>query len=50
MVDGGCILIHDYFNVELPGVRKAIEDYEVKYGVALHKLPIADYSSIAVVK
>lgn len=49
MVENGVILIHDYFNNELPGVRKAIVDYEKKNG-RLHKFPIADLCSIAIVK
>lgn len=50
MVDGGIILVHDYFNPSLPGVRKAIEDFENKAGTRIRKFPIADYCSLAVVK
>ena len=49
MVDNGIILVHDYFNEELPGVEKAICDYENKHG-RLQKFPIADYCSLAIVK
>ncbi|MBR3722267.1 MAG: hypothetical protein IKN12_05815 [Selenomonadaceae bacterium] len=50
MVDGGVILVHDYFNSSLPGVQKAIVDFENKSGTRLHKFPIADYCSLAIVK
>ena len=50
MVNGGVILVHDYFNSSLPGVRKAIVDFESKTGMRLRKFPIADYCSLAVVK
>lgn len=49
MVDNGVILIHDYFNDELPGVEKAVAEFEEKHG-RLHKFPIADYCSLAIVK
>lgn len=50
MVPGGVILVHDYFNSELPGVKRAIKDYEDKTEIILHKFPIADYLSLAIVK
>lgn len=50
MIPGGVILVHDFFNPELPGVEKAINDFEDKYAITLHKFPIADYWSIAIVK
>lgn len=50
MVDGGVILIHDFFNAKLPGVERAIKDYEESNDIVLHKFPIADYLSLAVVK
>jgi hypothetical protein len=50
MVEGGVILVHDFFNTKLPGVGKAIEEYELKHGIRMHKFPIADYLSLAIVK
>ena len=50
MVSGGVILVHDYFNSELPGVERAIKDYEDNNGIKFHKFPIADYWSLAIVK
>ena len=50
MVEGGIILIHDYFNPELPGVAKAINDYEEQNDICLHKFPIADFCSLAIIK
>lgn len=47
MIKGGVILLHDYFNIYLPGTRKAIEEFTNEYRFSL--LPIADYSSIALV-
>lgn len=47
---GGCILLHDYFRIDLPGVKKAIEDFEAELGRKLQKLPIGDGCSIAIVK
>ncbi len=48
MCPGGVILLHDYFHKELPGVKRAVKDFE-KSGVKLCKLPIGDFCSIAVV-
>lgn len=50
MVKGGCILIHDYFHYQLPGVKKAVEDFEQEINMVLAKLPIGDGCSIAVIK
>lgn len=50
MVNNGCILMHDYFHPELPGVRSAIKDYEKEHGIHLCKMPIGDYCSIAIIK
>lgn len=51
MVDGGVILLHDYFNKELPGVKQAVACFEhelLKH--RLRKIPIADGLSLAIVK
>lgn len=50
MIDKSIILIHDYYNKALPGVKQAIEDYEKETERELLKFPIGDYQSIAVVK
>ena len=50
MTHGGVILLHDYFHPELPGVKKAVKDFEEYVGETLHKMPIGDYCSIAVLR
>ena len=47
--DGG-IMLHDYFHPELPGVKKAVIDFESELGVKLCKTPIGDGCSIFVIK
>lgn len=46
----GVLLLHDYFHKDLPGVKKAVEDYENKRGQKLVKVPIGDGCSIAIIK
>ena len=46
----GVLLLHDYFNEGLPGVKKAVEDFEMKIGRYLVKVPIGDGCSIAIIK
>ena len=51
MVCGGVILIHDYFHSELKaGVQKALVDFEMRIKSKICKIPIGDYSSIALIK
>lgn len=50
MAIGGVILVHDYFHPNLPGVKKAIEDFENKLSMQLTKIPIGDGCSIAIVR
>ncbi len=50
MVIGGCILVHDYFHEQLPGVKKAIDDFEQEIGIKLNRVPIGDGCSIAIIK
>lgn len=50
MVDGGVILIHDYFSEAFPNVRQAIHDFENEINTKIHKIPIGDKLSIALVK
>lgn len=50
MVEGGVILIHDYFNKVYPNIITAVSDFEKEIGCKLHKIPIGDDISIAIVK
>ena len=50
MIEGSVILIHDYYNIGLPGVKDAIEDYEKEIGRTIYKLPIGEDQSIAMIK
>lgn len=50
MLQGSVLLIHDYYNIALPGVKDAIEDYEKEMSMQLIKIPIGDDQSIAIVK
>lgn len=47
---GGCILLHDYFNYELPGVRQAVVEFERERNISIPKTPIGDECSIALIK
>ena len=49
IASGGVILIHDYFHNELPGVKRAVHDYEQKHG-SIPKTTIGDFLSIVLVK
>ena len=50
MSDGGVILVHDYFNKSYPNIEKAIFDFEKELGKRLHKIPIGDDISMAIIK
>jgi hypothetical protein len=50
MVGGGVILVHDYFNPTYPGAKKSICDLEKKCTCTLHKVPISDFCSMAIIK
>lgn len=50
MVEGGCILIHDYFTEAYPKIKISVSQYEEEIGFRLHKLPIGDNLSIAIIK
>ena len=50
LVQGGCILIHDYFMASYPNVKKAVEEYQNSYHTNLVKIPIGDDLSIAIIK
>lgn len=49
MCSGGVLLLHDYFHPELPGVKQAVLDFERELGTSLHKVPIGDFCSIAII-
>ena len=48
LVNGGVILVHDFFSDVYLGVRKAVNEFEAKN--ALIKLPIGDNSSVVISK
>jgi hypothetical protein len=50
LISGGCILIHDYFSPSYPNVKKAVSDYAIETRQYIHKLPIGDDCSIALIK
>lgn len=50
MVSGGVILLHDYFERKLPGVKEAVEKFEMEKQQKLCKITIGDFCSLAVVK
>lgn len=50
IVTGGCILLHDFFHPSLPGVRKAVNDFEKERKIHIHKTTIGDACSIALIK
>ena len=50
MIDGGVILVHDYFSEAFPNIRQAIHDFENEINTRLHKIPIGDKLSIALIK
>lgn len=50
LLEGGVLLLHDFFGEAYPGVRKAVDEYEALTGCDLCKLPIGDSLSIAIVK
>lgn len=47
---GGVILLHDYFDSKLPGVKAAVTDFEKEINCVIPKIPIGDDSSIAIIK
>jgi hypothetical protein len=49
-MNGGVILLHDYFHHDLPGVKRAVVDFEQEIGFSLAKIPIGDGCSLAIIK
>ena len=50
LIDGGVILVHDYFTKFYHGVEKAVAEFENRLGEKLIKTPIGDGISIALLK
>lgn len=51
MVEGGVILIHEYFSKGYLGVQQAVNEFMQQYHLqAWHKMPIGDHLSIAICK
>lgn len=48
LVDGGVILVHDFFSDTYKGVRQAVKEFEEKN--TLVKLPIGDNSSVVIIR
>lgn len=50
MVNGGVILLHDYFHSDLPNVKKAVDDFNKEMGGNIPITTIGDNISIAIIK
>ena len=48
MSPGGYVLLHDYLNPKLPGVRRALERYEAEHG-RLRAVPLCDVNGTLVI-
>lgn len=48
MTPGGYVLLHDYNNPDLPGVRAALERYERETGERQHAVPLCDVNGTLV--
>jgi hypothetical protein len=46
---GGYLLLHDWGSPKLPGVAKALSDYEQELGAALHAVPLCDMGGSLVI-
>lgn len=49
LVDGGCMLVHNYYNPGYKGVKEAIDIFEQENG-KLIKFPIGDHCSLGIIK
>ena len=47
---GGVMLLHDYFDPQLPGVKRALNDFENHLACKISKIPLNDYWSIVLIK
>lgn len=51
MVNGGVILLHDYYHPELPGVKIAVDEFlKERENEHISLFPIGDFCSIAIIK
>jgi len=50
MVQGGVLLIHDFFTPAYPNIQKAVSDFENEFNINLSKTPIGDDLSLAIIK
>ena len=50
VIEGGCIVLHDYFHPKLPGVAQAVTDFEKQRNIKLSKTVVGDNCSIAILK
>jgi len=50
MINGGVILIHDYFSYNFPGVSKAVKDFNNALTQKVCMVTIGDFHSIAIIK
>ncbi len=50
MVNGGCILLHDYFSDVFQGVKQAVDTFEGERDIKVVKTPIGDGCSMALLK
>lgn len=50
IVNGGCILLHDYFSDVFQGVKQAVDTFEREREIQIAKTPIGDGCSIALLK
>jgi hypothetical protein len=48
MIDRGVLLVHDYYNDQLPGVKQAVDEFIAYNSAGL--FPIGDAMSVAVIK
>ena len=50
MNKGACLLLHDYNNSRLPGVKAALRRFEEEQGIRLYKVPLCDVNGTLVIK
>ena len=50
LVDGGMMMLHDYYHNSLLGVRKAVTDFEIWLGQEVIKIPAMSAGSLLIIK
>lgn len=50
MIEGGVILIHDFYSLTFPNVEQAVLDFQKETNFIVKKMPIGDDCSIAIIK